>query len=308
MGCVRANRSKHLSKSTKVTGRGKESETSGRGLSLEQWFSTKEWLGPSVDFGNVWRPFLVVPAVVLVGRRKCHWHLVIEAWDAVAHPRRHNHPAPIVGNAKEVEKPSPTEEFCCPRYSCFSICWEGLPKPTCPTWTQELGIKSRPWNLKSPDLECNVLECARCRVSHWIHFQFLPPTDPAFASAPEETASEPAPMEEWQRPSNTAGLAGSSEHVMGWAHKGPGCRAAVGVWGGWWTGSCLSACLSSFPKEFGYPEGHYHVWDLTQNHEKVQEPMICKRSPPPRPRERVKSRAGWETFALLCHWLYNHKR
>lgn len=111
MGCVRANRSKHLSKSTKVTGRGKESETSGRGLSLEQWFSTKEWLGPSVDFGNVWRPFLVVPAVVLVGRRKCHWHLVIEAWDAVAHPRRHNHPAPNVGNAKEVEKPALQRNF-----------------------------------------------------------------------------------------------------------------------------------------------------------------------------------------------------
>lgn len=50
-------------------------------------------------------------------------------------------------------------------------------------------------NLKSPDLECGVLEQARSRMSHWIHFEFLPPTDPSFAGAPEGIASELAPME-----------------------------------------------------------------------------------------------------------------
>lgn len=100
-------------------------------------------------------------------------------------------------------------------------------------------------------------------MSHWIHFQFLPPTDPSFAGAPEGMASELAPMEEWQRPSNTAGLAGRQEHVMGWAHKGPGCWAV-----GDWTGAYLSA-FPPFPKGFSSPEGHHLVWDLTQRHESV---------------------------------------
>lgn len=64
--------------------------------------------------------------------------------DAAAGPLGHNHPVPHVSKAKEVEQPCPTGEFCCPHYNCFSVCREDLPKPTCPTWTQELDINSRP--------------------------------------------------------------------------------------------------------------------------------------------------------------------
>lgn len=52
-------------------------------------------------------------------------------------------------------------------------------------------------------------------MSHWIRFQFVPPPDPSFAGALEKIASELAPMEKGQRPSNRAGLAGGREHVMG---------------------------------------------------------------------------------------------
>lgn len=76
VGCVRANRSKHLCKGTGVTGRGRESETNGWCVPR---FSSRSDLAPQWTFDHDWRPFLVVPTVVLAGRRKCHWHLVIEA-------------------------------------------------------------------------------------------------------------------------------------------------------------------------------------------------------------------------------------
>lgn len=149
--------------------------------------------------------------------------------------------------------------------------------------------------LKSPDLESNVLEHARSRMSHRIHFQSPPPTYPSFASTPERTASELAPVEEWQRPSNRAGLAGRHERVMSWAHTGPGCWAA-----GDWT-----ACLSSSPNRFSPPWRSQHCmglnsasWECPQNNQQTFSSQ-----------ERGwNRRAKRESFALQCHQLYNYKR
>lgn len=124
--------------------------------------------------------------------------------------------------------------------------------------------------LKSPDLECNVLEHARSRMSHWIHFQFLPPTYPSFADTPERIASELAPMEEWQaqqqgRIGRQARACDELSSQRAWVL---GCRRLD------W---CLFVCLP-FLLPF---EGHNIVWDLTQHHENVHK-MTNKCFPPKR--------------------------
>lgn len=117
------------------------------------------------------------------------------------------------------------------------------PKVRMSHWVSGIGYQAMPL---LPDLECSVLECARSWMSHWIHFQFLPPTDPSFAGGPGEIASELPPMGARQKPSNTVGLAGTLGTCCAELTKGLG----VGLWrggGGQTLDWCLFVCFSSFP-------------------------------------------------------------